>query len=158
MLANKKGRAMKELRTEIEFEGTPAEVWAVLTDLPAHARWNPFIREIQGELRAGAKLEVKLAPEGERGITMRPTVLAVEPGSELRWLGHLLVPGIFDGEHRFLIEEATPGRVRFTQSERFRGILLPLLWRRLRDGGTAKGFRAMNEALARRVAELRVEV
>jgi hypothetical protein len=29
------------------------------------------------------------------------------------------------------------------------------LWRKLRDGGTAKGFRAMNEARARRVAELR---
>ena len=47
-----------------------------------------------------------------------------------------------------LIEEAGPGRVRFTQSERFGGILVPLLWKKLRDGGTAKGFRAMNEALA----------
>jgi hypothetical protein len=76
---------VKELRTEIEFEGTPQEVWEVLADL--------------------------------------------------------------------LIDEAGPGRVRFTQSERFGGILLPLLWRRLRDGGTSKGFRAMNEAIARRVAE-----
>ena len=84
---------------------------------------------------------------------MHPTVLAAEPGRELRWLGHLLVRGIFDGEHRWLIEEAGPGRVRFTQSERFGGILVPLLWKKLRDGGTAKGFRAMNEALARRVAE-----
>jgi hypothetical protein len=86
---------------------------------------------------------------------MHPTVLAAEPGGELRWIGHLLIPGIFEGEHRFLIEEAGPGRVRFVQSERFGGILLPLLWRKLRDGGTAKGFGAMNEALARRVAERR---
>ena len=64
-------------------------------------------------------------------------------------------PGIFDGQHSFLIEEAGPGRVRFVQSERFGGILLPLMWKKLRDGGTAKGFRAMNEALARRVAERR---
>ncbi len=62
---------------------------------------------------------------------------------------------ILDGEHRWLIEETEPGRVRFTQSERFGGILAPLLWKKLRDGGTAKGFRAMNEALAARVAELR---
>jgi hypothetical protein len=143
---------MRELSTQIEFDGTPDEVWEVLRDLAAHAEWNPFITRIEGELRPGAKLEVQLAPEGERGITMRPTVLAVEPGRELRWLGHLLVPGVFDGEHRFLIEESRPGRVRFTQSERFGGILLPLLWKKLRDGGTAKGFRAMNEALARRVA------
>ncbi len=145
---------MRELTTQIEFDGTPEEVWKVLTDLPAHAQWNPFITKIDGELRVGAKLDVRLSPEGERGITMHPTVLAAEPGRELRWLGHLLVPGIFDGEHRFLIEESAPGRVRFTQSERFGGILLPLFWKKLRDGGTAKGFRAMNEALARRVAEL----
>jgi hypothetical protein len=144
---------VKELRTEIEFEGTPQEVWEVLADLPAHREWNPFITRIEGELRPGAKLDVRLEPEGERGITMHPIVLAAEPGRELRWLGHLLVRGIFDGEHRWLVEEAGPGRVRFTQSERFGGILLPLLWRRLRDGGTSKGFRAMNESLARRVGE-----
>ena len=86
---------------------------------------------------------------------MHPTVLATEPGNELRWIGHLMIPGIFDGEHRFRIEEAGAGRVRFIQSERFGGILLPMLWKKLRDGGTAKGFRAMNEALARRVAERR---
>ena len=145
---------MRELSTQIEFDGTPEEVWNVLTDLPAHPQWNPFITRIDGELRPGAKLDVRLEPEGERGITMHPTVLAAEPGRELRWLGHLLVPGVFDGEHRFQIEESAPGRVRFTQSERFGGIMLPLLWKKLRDGGTAKGFRAMNEALARRVAEL----
>ena len=146
---------MKELRTEIEFDGTPEEVWAVLADLPAYAEWNPFIVKIDGEPRAGSKLEVRMEPEGERAMTFRPTVLEAEPGRELRWLGHLGVPGIFDGEHRWLIEEAGPGRVRFTQSERFGGILVPLLWKKLRDGGTAKGFRAMNEALARRVAERR---
>jgi hypothetical protein len=144
---------VKELRTEIEFEGTPREVWEVLADLPAHGEWNPFITRIEGELRPGAKLDVRLEPEGERGITMHPTVLVAEPGRELRWLGHLLVRGIFDGEHRWLIEEAGPGRVRFTQNERLGGIMLPLLWRRLRDGGTSRGFRAMNEALARRVGE-----
>jgi hypothetical protein len=149
---------VKELRTEIEFDGTPAEVWEVLTNLPAFGEWNPFITKIDGELQARAKLDVRLEPVDERGITMHPTVLVAEPEHELRWLGHLFVRGIFDGEHRWLIEEAGPGRVRFSQSERFGGILVPLLWKKLRDGGTAKGFRAMNEALARRVAELHPRV
>jgi hypothetical protein len=146
---------MKELTTEIEFEGTPQEVWDVLIDLPAYAEWNPFMKKIEGEAKTGAKLEVRMEPEGERAMTFRPTVLTAEPGRELKWLGHLLVPGIFDGEHRWLIEEAGSGRVRFTQSERFGGILVPFLWKKLRDGGTAKGFRAMNDALARRVADRR---
>ena len=146
---------MKELTTQIEFEGTAQEVWDVLADLPAYAEWNPFIKKIDGEAKTGAKLEVRMEPEGERAMTFRPTVLSAEPGRELKWFGHLLVPGIFDGEHRWLIEEAGSGKVRFTQSERFGGILVPFLWKKLRDGGTAKGFRAMNEALARRVSELR---
>jgi hypothetical protein len=146
---------MRELRVEIEFDGTPEEAWTVLTDLPVYPRWNPFITEIDGELRVGAKLDVRFQPIGERGVTFHPTVLVVEPRQELRWIGRLLLPGVFDGEHRFLIEDLGEGRVRFVQSERFRGILVPLLWRRLRDGGTAAGFRAMNEALARRVAERR---
>lgn len=145
---------MRELTTQIEFEGTPQEVWDVLADLPAYAEWNPFIKKIDGEAKTGAKLEVRMEPEGERAMTFRPTVLSAEPGRELKWLGHLLVPGIFDGEHRWLIEDAGSGKVRFTQSERFGGILVPFLWKKLRDGGTAKGFRAMNEALARRVSEL----
>jgi hypothetical protein len=143
---------MKELSTEIEFDGTPQEVWTTLTDLQTYPHWNPFIEKVDGELTVGARLDVRLQPVDERGITMHPTVLAAEPGRELRWIGHLMIPGIFDGEHRFLIEEAGPGRVRFTQSERFGGIMVPLLWKKLRDGGTAKGFRAMNEAIARRVA------
>jgi hypothetical protein len=146
---------MKELRTEIEFDGTPGEVWRILTDLQAYPDWNPFIERIDGEVRVGAKLEVRIQPVDERGITLHPTVLAAEPGRELRWIGQLMVPGVFDGEHRFLIEEAGPSRVRFTQSERFGGILVPLLWKKLRDGGTAGGFRAMNESIARRVAERR---
>ena len=129
---------MKELRTEIEFEGTPQEVWDVLADLPAYAEWNPFIKKIDGEARTGAKLEVRMEPEGERAMTFRPTVLSAEPGRELKWLGHLLVPGIFDGEHRWLIEDAGSGKVRFTQSERFGGILVPFLWKKLRDGGTVR--------------------
>ena len=146
---------MKELRTEIEFDGTPQEVWTTLTDLQTYPQWNPFIEKVDGELTVGAKLDVRLQPVDERGITMHPTVLAAEPGRELRWIGHLMIPGIFDGEHRFLIEETGPSRVRFTQSERFGGIMVPFLWKKLRDGGTAKGFRAMNEAIARRVAERR---
>jgi hypothetical protein len=147
---------MRELRTEIELDATPEEVWAVLVDLPTHAAWNPFITSIEGELRPGARLTVRMRPEGGRATTFRPRVVAVEAPHELRWLGHLVVPRIFDGEHRFRIEEVRPGRVRFVQSERFRGALVPVLWRRLEDG-TAKGFRAMNEALARRVTARRRE-
>src|SRR5215212_6220963 len=144
---------MHELRSEIEFDGTPGDVWSVLVDLAAYAEWNPFIRKIEGEVRVGARLRARLVPIGERGFTMRPTVLAAEPGRELRWIGRMVLPGILDGEHVLEIRDVGRGRVRFLQHERFRGVLVPFLWKKLRDGGTAKGFVAMNEALAARVAD-----
>jgi hypothetical protein len=82
-------------------------------------------------------------------MTFRPTVLAVDPARELRWLGHLLLPGLFDGEHEFQIHRLGPTRVRFVQQERFTGMLLPLFARNL-DKHTLPGFKAMNLALKAR--------
>jgi hypothetical protein len=64
------------------------------------------------------------------------------------------VPGLFDGEHLFTIEQAEPGRVRFVQSERFCGLLVPFL-RRLIEVDTPASFREVNDALVARVAAVR---
>ena len=80
-------------------------------------------------------------------MSFRPTVLVAEPNRELRWLGHLWLPGLFDGEHSFSIEPLDEGRVRFVQRERFKGLLLPFLSKML-DGDTRRGFNEMNRAEA----------
>jgi hypothetical protein len=59
-------------------------------------------------------------------MNFRPTVLVALPNQELRWLGHFLLPRIFDGEHYFQVEAISPGRVRFIQGEKFSGILVGL--------------------------------
>src|SRR5688572_11399033 len=82
-----------ELRTEIDIDAAPARVWSILTDLPSYSDWNPFIRSIEGEARPQGKLKARIQPSGGRAITFKPTVLAVEPTRELRWLGHLGFPG-----------------------------------------------------------------
>ncbi len=92
--------------------------------------------------------------KGERTIRMRPTVLVAEPGRELRWLGRLFVPGLFDGEHRFEIREARSGSVRFVQAERFRGVLVPFM-RSMIEVDTLSMFERVNQALADRVAAQR---
>jgi hypothetical protein len=83
-----------------------------------------------------------------------PTVLAAKPGEELRWLGRIGPGWIFDGEHRFLIEDIGGGRVRLTQSEEFTGVAVPFYRSRL-HGNTLPRFEAMNRALADRAAALR---
>jgi hypothetical protein len=60
-------------------------------------------------------------------------------------LGHLLVSGVFDGEHYFLLEPIGSERTRFTQGEKFSGLLVGLLGGML--SATEAGFKAMNTAL-----------
>ncbi len=137
---------MKEIHTEIEIHAPAERLWRVLTDFAAYPEWNPFVRRGEGEVKVGARLHVFIQPSGGKAMSFRPRVLVADPDRELRWLGRLWVPGLFDGEHSFLIEPLDEGRVRFIQRERFGGLLVPLLWKKL-DGETRRGFEEMNRAL-----------
>jgi hypothetical protein len=140
---------MHEVRTEIEIDATPARVWRVLTDFPAHSQWNPFVRSIAGVPGQGQRLVVSVQPEGGKSMTFKPTVLAAEPDRQLRWLGHFLVPGLFDGEHYFELTPHGEGRTTFVHGERFSGLLVFMAKSAL-EGGTRAGFVAMNKALKAR--------
>ena len=140
---------MKELHSEIEINSPAQCVWEVLTDFASYPQWNPFIRRASGVPRTGERLEVRIEPSGARGMTFRPKVLNAEANRELRWLGHLLVPGLFDGEHSFTIQPLGENRVRFVQREAFKGLLVPLFGRSL-DSNTQRGFEEMNRALKER--------
>jgi hypothetical protein len=143
--------AERELRRTIEIDAAPGAVWSVLTDTAAFPSWNPFIRRLEGELREGGKLVVRIQPPGGRAMTFKPTVLSAVPAREVRWLGRLFVPGLFDGEHTFLLEDYGDGRTLFTQSERFTGLLVGAFGGTLAK--TEEGFEQMNEALKRRVED-----
>jgi hypothetical protein len=138
-----------ELRTEIDIEAPPAQVWAHLVDLPAYAAWNPFITSAAGSAVVGQRLSLRLQPPGGRGITIRPTVTEASEGTALEWLGHLGVPGVFDGRHRFDLL-AVDGGTRVVQRESFGGVLVRPLRGSL-DRHTRAGFEAMNAALRDRV-------
>lgn len=137
---------MHQLTTEIDIDAPPRRIWDILTDFRAYPTWNPFVRKISGKLDVGARLTVTLQLPKGTVVTMGPTLLVVEPERELRWLGHMIVPGLFDGEHSFRIVPRENGRVRFVQAEKFSGLLVPLAKSSL-EGGTRAGFEAMNRAL-----------
>ena len=137
---------MHLLKTQIEIEAPAERVWSLLIDFPSHARWNPFVRSIEGSLEVGKSLKVFIQPPGANGMRFSPTLLEAKPNRALRWKGKLLLPGLFDGEHYFLIEDKPGGGVIFRQGETFSGILVPL-FRNSLDGATKQGFLAMNEAI-----------
>ena len=144
---------MKVIETDILIQGSPEQTWMVLTDFRNYPDWNPFIREASGEVKTGARLKARIAPPGGKPMSFQPRVRIASPGVELRWIGHLVFPGLFDGEHVFQIERVGQDQVRFRQSEYFGGVLVPFLPRMLYEQ-TRRGFEAMNQALKERVEKL----
>jgi hypothetical protein len=139
---------MRAIETEIDIAAPAAKVWRLLTDFPAYPAWNPFIKSVEGEAAVGARLRVRIEPPGRSAMTFKPTVVAMEPDRELGWLGRVLLPGLFDGEHFFRLEDRGGG-CRFHHAERFSGVLVPLFGDGVFDA-TTSGFQAMNAALKER--------
>jgi hypothetical protein len=117
----------------------------VLTDFASYPVWNPFVRSISGELQTGSRLAVRIAPSGGAGMAFKPVITEFRETAVLEWLGHLLVPGIFDGRHRFELTRLSDDATSFAQSETFSGITIPFFSSVLKD--TERGFAAFNEAL-----------
>jgi hypothetical protein len=134
------------LESEIDIAATPERIWSILVNFSDYPEWNPFIRTITGMPKVGASLVVHLQPSGTKGMTFRPKVLSAVPAQEFHWLGHLWVPGLFDGEHRLSIQPIADGMVKFRQNELFSGILVPLFKGTL-ERDTKRGFAEMNQAL-----------
>ena len=115
------------IQTSADIEASPAEVWEVLTDYAAYPEWNP-------------------TQDGLDGATVAMSVA----NETLRWETTTGLIGIFDGERTFTLEPLDGGGTRFTQSELFRGVLVPFAGESLKNE-TAPGFHAMNAALRERV-------
>jgi hypothetical protein len=152
---------MYELHVEIEINASAQRVWDVLMDFAAYPQWNPFIREISGKPEDGERLRAVMHPPESRPSTFRPKVISArspnyQPPFQFRWRGSLVIPGIFDGEHYFILEPLDMGKTRFIHGEKFTGLLVPYLWERMLHTKVRRGFGEMNLALKER-AEKRIE-
>ena len=142
----------KEIKTEITIHASPDKVWKLLTEFDNYSIWNPFIKSINGDVKVGSKITVRIEPPGASGMTFKPIVMTYEPDNEFSWLGKLLFKGLFDGAHKFEIVDNKNGTTTFIQSETFTGILVPIFAKQL-DINTRKGFEEMNKKL-KEMAEL----
>jgi len=140
------------IHTEIGIGAPAAKVWDVLIATDTWAQWNPFATA-SGHFAVGERVAVTLTPPGKSAVTMRPTIVRLEPGRELRWLGSLGIRGLFDGEHGFRVVPEAVGRCRFEQFETFTGLLVaPIMW--IVGEATHQGFEAMNRALKARAESI----
>lgn len=137
---------MPELRTEIIIDATPEKVWSLLMDFDNYPQWNPFIRSVQGPAKQGEKIRVTLRMENGKEMKFNPRVLRADENQRFEWLGHLFIPGLFDGNHYFIVEKLKDHQVKFIHGETFKGILSGVVLKKIGEE-TKRGFEKMNSVL-----------
>jgi hypothetical protein len=143
---------MKEVYSEIQIKASASVVWGILTDFEKFGEWNPFITEISGTLKEGSELRVFMEPPNSKGMEFKPTLKKVETEKKIQWLGKVWIPKLFDGEHRWIINQIDDNNVLFIQKERFTGIFVPFFSKLLKN--TKSGFEMMNQNLKQRAEEM----
>ena len=141
---------MHKIDTSIEINASPEAVWRVFSDFAAYGDWNPFIKELTGDIATGGRISIAMDQGDGKLWRIRPAVIAYEPGARLEWRGRLMLPGVFTGAHSFVLEELEGGRTKFRQEERFTGLLVPF-FKGMLEAKTRPAFEAMNTALKKRV-------
>lgn len=138
-----------EVVTEAILPAKPEQVWQVLTDGAQYSDWNPFIVNIEGRFVKGERLTNTMNPRPDKQMVFTPEVLEARVNEELRWIGRVAIPGIFDGEHYFILEPHG-GQTRLTHGEKFSGFALWFI----NTDQYLGNFKAMNVALSNRLREL----
>lgn len=89
----------------ITINASIESVWGVLTDFDQYNAWSPTIKQFFSAPRVAQRSKVRLEQPDGPSMTMNPMFLDITPLKELRWKGSLVVSGLFDGEHYFMLEK-----------------------------------------------------
>ncbi len=143
---------MKELCTEVEIQASPEQVWQTLTSLDQWPEWNPFIHHAVGKAQVGEAVDITFR-SASKEMTLHCTVIKAEPNRELCWKYHVILPGLFSGEHSFTIEPIGTHKVRFVDREIFNGLLVPLQAKDI-DTNSRRVFEQMDQALKARIEQV----
>jgi hypothetical protein len=91
------------------------------------------------------QVDIDFQPDS-KGLKLHCTVVKVETNKELCWKYHIMLPGLFRGEHSFTTEKKENNRIRFIEREIYEGLLIPL-WTKDIDTNSKHGFEEMDKAL-----------
>ena len=139
-----------EAKAEIEINASADDVWNSLTDFSKYADWNTFITRVDSEFKEGATSKVSIALPFSKSMDFNLKVANIIDGQSFVWIGTTLERYVLDGVHTFQIEPVGANKVKFSQKEKFSGILLYLVIPFIK-GTVEKNFRKMNQTLKNRV-------
>jgi hypothetical protein len=112
-----------EYAVAVSIRARPEDIWARLTNAAAFPSWNSTVTSIEGEIAQGQRLKIRvpLAP----GRTFKPRVTSLEAGKRMVWSDGMAP--MFKGERTFVLTPRGDGTTEFTMSEKFAGLMLPMI-------------------------------
>ena len=106
----------RETSVSASIEADPAIVWALLTHAADYPRWNSTVISIQGEIKAGATIELKSTLDEKRVFKLK--VKEFLPEKRLVW-------GDAMGSRVYSLERSGSG-TNFSMTEKIGGPFFPL--------------------------------
>lgn len=147
-----KGSAMREISTEIAITAPPEKVWGILARFDNWPKWNPIIVQASGVPAVGAELSITMRGEdGKDGPKYMPVVTKLQEAGSFEWRAKMISEFMFTNGRIFKLERTNSG-TRLTNTETFKGMLVPLFWSKL-SSHVPLMLNEMNMALKNTVEE-----
>jgi len=119
-----------ECAVAIPIRAPANRIWGLLTNAKDFPRWNSTVTSIEGEIRLGHKLKLRV-PISPRTFT--PKVTELESSRRMVWSDGMAP--MFKGIRTFELLEKPDGWTQFSMTEVFSGLMLPMIRRSLPDFG-----------------------
>ncbi len=112
----------------VEINAPIELVWEILVDLTQYPHWNPFTVKIEGELKVGGALDlhVNMPKRGDRIQT--EMVEKIDSPHRLSWGMTLGISPLLSALREQKLENLSNDRCSYTTSDRFSGLLSPLVY------------------------------
>ena len=115
---------------EVNIRAKAESIWSLLTDAKDFSRWNSTVTSIEGQIREGERLLLRV-PGTDRTFT--PKVSGVVPNRRMTWADGF--SPLFNGVRTFELKPCNDGSTDFAMEERFAGLLLPFFKGSMPDFG-----------------------
>ncbi|HUJ14490.1 MAG TPA: SRPBCC domain-containing protein [Thermoanaerobaculia bacterium] len=134
-----RGMFLLGCRAEIGIRAEAERIWDLLTDAKNYPNWNSMVLGIDGTIREGQRLRIRVPGTGR---TFSPIVRDLVPNRRMKWVGG--VPGVFRGVRTFELGPRVDGSTVFMMEERFTGLMLLFVKSSMPDFGPVFGQWASN--------------
>jgi hypothetical protein len=128
------------VRTDIR--ASTKTIWSLLTNAARYPTWNSTVTSLEGEIRTGEKLSLRVTLDPKR--TFSPKVTRLDD-TQMVWSDGFAP--MFRGVRTFTLTPKSNGVTEFAMEEVFSGAMLPLIRKSLPD--FAPAFEAFARDLKR---------